>query len=126
MKRTIRIDPVTRIEGHAKVFINLDESGKLEDAGLVVNELRGFEKILIGMEADRMPHVTARICGVCPTAHHLAACHALDRAAGAGISASVPFRPLSAKFQGDRIVLQVNFPTTCPGSRAGSRTTTVI
>jgi len=82
MKRTIRIDPVTRIEGHAKVFINLDESGKLEDAGLVVNELRGFEKILIGMEADRMPHVTARICGVCPTAHHLAACHALDRAAG--------------------------------------------
>ncbi|GAW68493.1 methyl viologen-reducing hydrogenase [Geoanaerobacter pelophilus] len=82
MKRTLKIDPVTRIEGHAKVFINLDEAGALESAGLVVNELRGFEKILIGMEADRMPHVTARICGVCPTAHHIAACNALDHAAG--------------------------------------------
>ena len=82
MKKTIKIDPVTRIEGHAKVFINLDDSGALENAGLVVNELRGFEKILIGMEADRMPHITARICGVCPTAHHIAASNALDRAAG--------------------------------------------
>ncbi|GFO65574.1 Ni/Fe hydrogenase subunit alpha [Geomonas paludis] len=82
MKKTLKIDPVTRIEGHAKVFIDLDAAGKLESAGLVVNELRGFEKILIGMEADRMPHVTARICGVCPTAHHLAACNALDNAAG--------------------------------------------
>jgi len=82
MKRTIKIDPVTRIEGHARVFINLDDAGALESAGLVVNELRGFEKILIGMEADRMPHITARICGVCPTAHHLAASNALDRAAG--------------------------------------------
>jgi F420-non-reducing hydrogenase large subunit len=82
MKKTIRIDPVTRIEGHAKVFINLEQDGKLKNAGLVVNELRGFEKILIGMEADRMPHITARICGVCPTAHHLAASNALDNAAG--------------------------------------------
>lgn len=82
MKKTIRIDPVTRIEGHAKVFINLNDDGTLENAGLVVNELRGFEKILIGMEADRMPHITARICGVCPTAHHLAASNALDNAAG--------------------------------------------
>ncbi len=82
MKKTIRIDPVTRIEGHAKVFINLNDDGQLENAGLVVNELRGFEKILIGMEADRMPHITARICGVCPTAHHIAASNALDYAAG--------------------------------------------
>jgi len=82
MNKTIKIDPVTRIEGHAKVFINLDDNGQLENAGLVVNELRGFEKILVGMEADRMPHITARICGVCPTAHHLAASNALDNAAG--------------------------------------------
>ncbi len=82
MKKTIRIDPVTRIEGHAKIFINLNDDGTLENAGLVVNELRGFEKILIGMEADRMPHITARICGVCPTAHHIAASNALDHAAG--------------------------------------------
>jgi F420-non-reducing hydrogenase large subunit len=80
--RTIKIDPVTRIEGHAKVFIHLDERGKLQSAGLIVNELRGFEKILVGMEADRMPHITARICGVCPTAHHLAASNALDHATG--------------------------------------------
>ena len=80
--RTIRIDPVTRIEGHAKVFINLAEDGSLDTAGLVVNELRGFEKILVGMEANRMPHITARICGVCPTAHHIAASNALDHACG--------------------------------------------
>jgi F420-non-reducing hydrogenase large subunit len=81
-KTTIKIDPVTRIEGHAKVFINLEDDGSLKNAGLVVNELRGFEKILIGMEADRMPHITSRICGVCPTAHHIAASNALDYAAG--------------------------------------------
>ncbi len=82
MNRTITIDPVTRIEGHARVFVNLQEDGSLASAGLVVNELRGFERILVGMEADRMPLITARICGVCPAAHHLAASHALDRAAG--------------------------------------------
>ncbi len=82
MNKTITIDPVTRIEGHARVFLNLDENGSLSSAGLVVNELRGFERILVGMEADRMPLITARICGVCPAAHHLAASHALDRAAG--------------------------------------------
>ncbi|MHB9099334.1 MAG: nickel-dependent hydrogenase large subunit, partial [Syntrophales bacterium] len=82
MNRTITIDPVTRIEGHARVFLNLQEDGSLASAGLVVNELRGFERILVGMEADRMPLITARICGVCPAAHHLAASHALDHAAG--------------------------------------------
>lgn len=82
MNKTITIDPVTRIEGHAKVFINLADDGQLDSAGLVVNELRGFERILTGMDADRMPLVTARICGVCPTAHHLAASNALDNAAG--------------------------------------------
>lgn len=81
-KRTLRIDPVTRIEGHAKIFINLEDDGTLANAGLVVNELRGFEKILVGMEANRMPHITARICGVCPTAHHIAAANALDHACG--------------------------------------------
>ncbi|MBT0664079.1 Ni/Fe hydrogenase subunit alpha [Geobacter pelophilus] len=80
--KTITIDPVTRIEGHAKVFINLADNGEVASAGLVVNELRGFEKILVGMEADRLPLITARICGVCPTAHHLAATNALDHAAG--------------------------------------------
>ncbi len=82
MSRTISIDPVTRIEGHAKVFIDLDDNGSVENAGLVVNELRGFERILVGMEAAAMPQITARICGVCPSAHLLAAVKAIDAAAG--------------------------------------------
>lgn len=81
MAKTLTIDPVTRIEGHAKVFIDLGDDGKVVEAGLVVNELRGFERILVGMEANAMPQVTARICGVCPTAHHLVAAKALDAAA---------------------------------------------
>ncbi len=82
MSRTIAIDPVTRIEGHAQVFLDIDDDGKLINGGLVVNELRGFERILVGVEADRVPLITARICGVCPSAHHLAASKALDEAAG--------------------------------------------
>lgn len=78
MTRTIEIDPVTRIEGHARVFIDLDDRGKVENAGMIVNELRGFERILVGMDASQMPLITARICGVCPTSHHLAASKALD------------------------------------------------
>ena len=81
MTKTLTIDPVTRIEGHARVLLNLNDDGTLDSAGLVVNELRGFERILVGMEAERMPLVTARICGVCPSAHHLAAAKALDDAA---------------------------------------------
>jgi len=80
--KTITIDPVTRIEGHARVQLDVDDSGALKNATLIVNELRGFERILVGMEADRMPLVTARICGVCPTAHHIAAVKAMENALG--------------------------------------------
>lgn len=80
--KTITIDPVTRIEGHAKVFLDYNDDGSVKEAGMIVNELRGFERILVGMEAGTMPLITARICGVCPTAHHLAAAKALDAAAG--------------------------------------------
>ena len=78
MGQKITIEPVTRIEGHARVLIDLNDDNTVKFAGLVVNELRGFERILVGMEADRMPQVTARICGVCPEAHHMAATKALD------------------------------------------------
>jgi len=81
-KRVITIDPVTRIEGHARVILNVSDDRELESARLIVNELRGFERILVGMEADSVPLVTARICGVCPAAHHLAASKALDAACG--------------------------------------------
>ncbi len=80
MTRTITIDPVTRIEGHAKVVIELTDTREVSFAGMVINELRGFERILVGMEAVEMPLITARICGVCPSAHHLAAVKALENA----------------------------------------------
>ncbi len=82
MSKTIKIDPVTRIEGHARILLDCDDSGKVTEASFCVNELRGFERILVGMDAATMPQVTARICGVCPTAHHLVAAKALDNAAG--------------------------------------------
>jgi len=82
MAKTINIDPVTRIEGHARILLECDDSGSVEEAFFIVNELRGFERILVGMEAHTMPQITARICGVCPTAHHLASAKALDSAAG--------------------------------------------
>ncbi len=85
MSKTIKIDPVTRIEGHARILLECDDSGMVTDASFCVNELRGFERILVGMEASTMPQVTARICGVCPTAHHLVAAKALDDAAGVEI-----------------------------------------
>jgi F420-non-reducing hydrogenase large subunit len=82
MSKTIKIDPVTRIEGHARILLECDDGGAVSNASFCVNELRGFERILVGMEAATMPQVTARICGVCPTAHHLVAAKALDHAAG--------------------------------------------
>ncbi|MCP4110587.1 MAG: Ni/Fe hydrogenase subunit alpha [Desulfobacteraceae bacterium] len=78
MGKTIRIDPVTRIEGHADVQIELDDDNKVTSAKLIVKELRGFEKILTGMEVEKMPLITARICGACPISHHLASVRALD------------------------------------------------
>jgi F420-non-reducing hydrogenase large subunit len=85
MSKTIKIDPVTRIEGHARILLDCDENGKIEEAFFCVNELRGFERILVGMQAHTLPQVTARICGVCPTAHHLVAAKALDNATGVTI-----------------------------------------
>ena len=82
MTTTIKIDPVTRIEGHARILLECNDAGTVEEAHFCVNELRGFERILVGMEAHAMPQITSRICGVCPTAHHLVAAKALDNAAG--------------------------------------------
>ncbi|MDD5676333.1 MAG: Ni/Fe hydrogenase subunit alpha [Chitinivibrionales bacterium] len=78
MRKTITIDPITRLEGHGKIDIHLDESGSVEKALFQVPELRGFEKFCEGRPAEDMPQITSRICGVCPTAHHMAATKALD------------------------------------------------
>jgi F420-non-reducing hydrogenase large subunit len=77
MKR-ISIDPITRLEGHGKVEIFLDEQGNVANTYLQVPELRGFEQFCVGRRAEDMPTITDRICGVCPEAHHLAATKALD------------------------------------------------
>ncbi len=77
MKR-ITIDPVTRLEGHAKIEIFLNDSGDVANAYVQIPELRGFEKFAEGRLAEDMPQITQRICGVCPEAHHLAATKALD------------------------------------------------
>ena len=80
MSKKISIDPVTRLEGHGKIDIFLDEKGEVENAYFIVPELRGFEKFSQGREAIAMPEITSRICGVCSPAHHLAATKALDDA----------------------------------------------
>ncbi|MDT8068107.1 MAG: Ni/Fe hydrogenase subunit alpha [Terriglobia bacterium] len=77
-KKTITIDPITRLEGHGKISIFLDDAGEVERAYFQVPELRGFEKFVQGRPAEEMPQITSRICGVCPMAHHMAATKALD------------------------------------------------
>ena len=76
--RRVTIDPITRLEGHGKIDIFLDDAGQVERAYFQVPELRGFEKFAEGRPAEDMPQITSRICGVCPTAHHMAATKALD------------------------------------------------
>ena len=77
MKR-ISIDPITRLEGHGKIDIFLDDQGEVANAYLQIPELRGFERFCLGRQAEDMPNLTNRICGVCPEAHHMAASKALD------------------------------------------------
>lgn len=76
--RTIVIDPITRLEGHGKISIFLNDAGNVEKALFQVPELRGFEAFTIGRPAADMPQITSRICGVCPTTHHIASTKALD------------------------------------------------
>src|SRR5512141_2389293 len=77
-RRRVTIDPITRLEGHGKIDIFLDDKGDVERAYLQIPELRGFEVFSLGRPAEDMPQITSRICGVCPTAHHMAATKALD------------------------------------------------
>jgi len=77
MKR-ITIEPVSRIEGHAKVTIQLDDAGKVADTRFQVTQVRGFEKFTEGRPYYEMPGITSRICGICPISHQLAASKACD------------------------------------------------
>ncbi len=76
--KTVTINPVTRLEGHGKISIFLNDEGNVENAYFQVPELRGFEKFCEGRPVEEMPDITSRICGVCPEAHHVAATKALD------------------------------------------------
>jgi len=78
MTRKIQIDPITRLEGHGKITIFLDEEGNVQRAYFQVPEFRGFERFCEGRPAEAMPQITSRICGVCPTAHHMASAKTLD------------------------------------------------
>ncbi len=86
----ITIEPVTRIEGHAKVTIQMNDNGTVDHAYLHVNEFRGFEKFCEGRMYFEMQMITPRICGICPVSHHLASAKASDMVAG-----SPPPRPAS-------------------------------
>lgn len=78
MGKRITIDPITRLEGHGKIEIFLDDKGDVNRAYLQVPELRGFEQFCVGRAAEELPRITPRICGVCPTAHHMASTKTLD------------------------------------------------
>lgn len=78
MRKKLVIDPVTRVEGHARVTVLLEDSGKVKDARVQVIELRGFEKFCIGRPVEEMPRIVTRICGICPWAHHMASAKAVD------------------------------------------------
>lgn len=77
-RRTIVIDPVTRIEGHSKITLHLDEQGQVEDARFHVTQFRGFEKFCEGRPFFEMPSLMARICGICPVSHLIASAKACD------------------------------------------------
>ena len=85
MARVITIEPITRIEGHAKITIQLDNDGQVTDAQLHVTQLRGFEKLAQGRPFREMPSLMARICGICPVSHLLASSKACDVLLGGNI-----------------------------------------
>lgn len=88
MARWIKIDPVTRIEGHAKISLLLDDSGQVADARFHVTEFRGFEKFCEGRPFAEMPGITPRICGICPVSHLLASAKACDQILAVDIPAA--------------------------------------
>ena len=76
--RRVAIDPVSRVEGHGKVTILLDEDNKVHQVRLHIVEFRGFERFIQGRPYWEVPVMVQRLCGICPVSHHLAASKALD------------------------------------------------
>jgi NAD-reducing hydrogenase large subunit len=80
--KKITIEPITRVEGHGKVTIHLDENNKVQQARLHIVEFRGFERFIQGRPYWEVPVAVQRLCGICPVSHHLAAAKAMDRIVG--------------------------------------------
>lgn len=85
MSKTVTISPVTRIEGHAKITIHLNDAAEVSDARFHVTEFRGFERFCLGRSYREMPSITERICGICPVSHALASAKAGDALKGVKI-----------------------------------------
>jgi NAD-reducing hydrogenase large subunit len=92
--RRVAIDPVSRVEGHGKVTLLLDDAGMVQEARLHIVEFRGFEFFIQGRPYWEVPVMVQRLCGICPVSHHLAAAKALDRVVGA-----VPVTPTADKMR---------------------------
>jgi NAD-reducing hydrogenase large subunit len=90
MARKITIEPVTRIEGHGKVTIHLDDAGKVKQSRFHIVEFRGFERFVQGRPYWEAPVLVQRLCGICPVSHHLAAAKAMDIIVGVGPSKLPP------------------------------------
>ena len=103
MKR-ITIEPVSRIEGHAKITIQLDDAGKVADTQFQVTQVRGFEKFTEGRPFYEMPGITSRICGICPISHQLASSKACDAIMAVRIPANRAIAARDHSLRPDRAV----------------------
>jgi len=86
MPRTITIDPITRLEGHGKISLFLDDEGRVKDSYFQIPELRGFERFVVGRPIEELPRIVTRICGVCPASHHMASAKAVDGCFGGEVA----------------------------------------
>ena len=84
MSKKITIEPVTRVEGHGKVTVHLDDNNNVIQTRLHIVEFRGFERFIQGRPYWEVPVLVQRLCGICPVSHHLAAAKAMDVIVGAG------------------------------------------
>jgi NAD-reducing hydrogenase large subunit len=99
MSRKLVIDPVTRIEGHGKVTVHLDDDNNVVDARLHVVEFRGFEKFIQGHPYWEAPLLLQRICGICFVSHHLSGAKALDNMVGVGLKSGIDLTPAAEKMR---------------------------
>lgn len=97
MTRKIIIEPVTRVEGHGKVTIHLDDDGNVAQSRLHIVEFRGFERFVQGRPYWEAPVLVQRLCGICPVSHHLAAAKAMDEVVGVGTGGGL--RPTAEKIR---------------------------